>query len=93
MAPTSRSKSEPERLEETVRAVRPQGGTRTARLEASPLLVRIASRLERPVNEILLRISTDTVRRTKYPVIEDLKADGTIVYTEPHGIKEGPLSR
>ena len=50
---------------------------------ASSQLVRLAARLDVSVNELLLSIPKDTVRRSHYPVIARPQEDGSIVYEHP----------
>jgi hypothetical protein len=61
-----------------------QGGTRTVpkgrRMSAT--VMRVARRLQRDADEIAKQIPDDTLRRTKYPVIEEVQPDGSILYKE-----------
>jgi hypothetical protein len=86
---TNRS-SDRERLEQTVRTARREGESRTGQIGSSAILVRLASRLGIEINDLCIRLSSDVVRRTKYPVIEDKHADGSITYRAPVDVIEGP---
>lgn len=90
---SSSKSAERARRVEIVTAVRGQGEPRTAQIAASPLLVRLASKLGIPIEALALRISPDTVRRTKYPALEEANEDGTTSYKAPVQVIEGPISR
>ncbi len=77
---SSRASSDQERLSETVKAVR--GGT-ASRIASSAVLVRLASDLGISPQDLALRLSDDTIRRTKYPVHEQRQPDGRIIYVHP----------
>ena len=93
MAPSTKDPSESARLREIVQRARGEEGSRTATLASSPLLVRLASKLGVSVNELAMRLKGDTVRRTKYPVLEIPQADGSIKYTHDHQVYDGPQAR
>jgi len=57
---------------------------------AVPLL-RLARRLGRSPEELARRIPPDTIRRLKYPYIEQPQPDGTTVFKHDLGIEEGLL--
>lgn len=82
-----------ERLSATVKAARGETGSATGRIGSSVLVSRLASRLGLKPNDLALRMTEDTVRRTKYPVLEKTDADGKTTYTHPVQIHEGPMSR
>ena len=63
-------------------------GSRTARRVMSASVQRLAKRLGKNPDE--LEIDPDTLRRTKYPVIEIENEDGSIIYKDDPGIEEGP---
>lgn len=46
-------------------------------------LQKLARRLGRNADDIAAKIDADTIRRTKYPVIEVVNDDGTITYRDP----------
>jgi hypothetical protein len=48
----------------------------------SAFILRLAVRLSASPDELAKRYSDDTIRRTKYPVIEEELPDGTIKYKE-----------
>lgn len=83
--------SDPERL--SVTAVRGPGRTasRTVR-NVSGQLMRLAQRLGVDPDELAKKIPADTVRRTKYPVIEVVNEDGTRSFKHDIGVTEGPIS-
>lgn len=53
---------------------------------------RLARRLGKEPEEIAAKISPDTLRRTKYPVIETVNKDGTRSFRHDWGIEEAPRS-
>lgn len=57
------------------------------------MLVRLANRLGVSTDELSMRLSSDVVRRTKYPVVEKREKDGKIAYIQPIQFHEGPASR
>lgn len=50
---------------------------------ASPLLARLAAKLGVTVETLSAQIPSDTIRRTRYPVIERPQADGSVIYERP----------
>lgn len=64
-------------------------GSRTERREMSGQVQRLARRLGADPDGIARRISADTLRRTKYPVIETVNEDGTRAFKHDAGIEEG----
>ncbi len=85
--------AEKARREETVKAVRHHGGRATGQIGSSALLVRLANRLGKPVEQLSLELDEDVVRRTKYPCYEEMQSDGTIVYREVVQVIEGARTR
>jgi len=72
-------------------AIQRAHGERTIAL--SPLLVRLAARLEVPPNVLALQIDPDTIRRTKYPVVEEVTEDGKIIFHRANFVIDGPAHR
>ena len=68
------------RLSETVSAV---SGATGSTIASSALVVRLASELGLRPQDLAVRLDPDTVRRTKYPVFEERRPDGRIIYTHP----------
>lgn len=93
MAASTNGRSDQARLREIVRQARGEGGSATAILATSPLLVRLASKLGVTVNELAMRLTGDTIRRTKYPVLEVPQKDGSTIYLHDHQVYDGPQSR
>jgi hypothetical protein len=89
---TSRS-SERERRAETASLVQRHGARATGKIGSSALLVRLAARLGKPVEQLALELDEDVVRRTKYPCIEDVQPDGSIIYRQPTQVIEGSRTR
>src|SRR5262245_4607496 len=54
----------------------------------SALAMRLANRLGVPPDELAASWPDDTLRRTKYPAIEEEQADGSVLYKE-NVMKEG----
>lgn len=77
MGSSSATSAAKERLSEIGRAVRQDGGPPTAQ---SAFLVRLARSLDVDPKALALRMEGDTVRRTKYPVIEESTDDGRVIY-------------
>lgn len=50
---------------------------------------RLARRIGADPDELAKKIPSDTLRRTKYPVIETVNADGTRSFRHDLGIEEG----
>jgi len=46
----------------------------------SAFVLRLARRLERDPDELASEMTEDTIRRTKYAVVEEVMDDGTILY-------------
>ena len=84
---SSSALSEKERLSEIATAARGDTGSRTGVIDSSLLLVRLAARLDEPINDVALRLTHDTVRRTKYPVVEEADGEKT-VYRHNLGITD-----
>lgn len=93
MAASTKPQSDPERLREIVRRARGEGSSQTGSLGASPLLVRLAAKTGVRLSELVLRLKSDTVRRTKFPTIEIPQPDGSVKYTHDMQIHDGPQSR
>lgn len=55
-------------------------------------VLRLADRLGVDADELAKRIPEDTLRRTKYPVIEHVNEDGTRSFDHDAGIHEGRIS-
>jgi hypothetical protein len=64
----------------------------TARRRMSAQVQRLAKRLQRDPDELAKQISDDTLRRTKFPVIEEKTEDGKRKFRHDPGIIEGPRS-
>ena len=77
MASTSAPTSDRERLSEIGRAVRSDGGSPT---ESSALLVRLARSLGIDPRTLAIRMEGETVRRTKYPILEEQGEDGKMIF-------------
>jgi hypothetical protein len=58
----------------------------------SAQLMRLAQRQGIDPDELAQKIPADTVRRTKYPVIEVVNEDGTRSFKHDPGVTEGPIS-
>lgn len=86
-------RSAKEKLAETVKLVRGESGSQTGKIGNSALLVRLANKVGCKPRELALRMTSETVRRTKYPVLEEEQPDGSVVYKEPIQIHEGPMTR
>lgn len=82
--------SVPERLTATSSAARGARASRTERREMSAQVLRLASRLGSSADELAKKIPADTLRRTKYPVIEVVNEDGTRTFKHDPQIQEGP---
>ena len=65
---------------------------RPAPRQMSPQLMRLASRLEVDPDELATKIPADTIRRTKYPALEEILPDGSRLFKHDLGIHEGPRS-
>jgi hypothetical protein len=57
---------------------------------AAPLQ-RLSRRLGRSPEELARRIPPDTLRRLKYPVLEEPQPDGSTIFKHDLGIEEGLL--
>lgn len=70
---------------------RPQGteGARRGK-PRSASLIRLADQLGVPEGVLLDKYPEDTLRRLKYPVIEEPSSDGTTKFHHPKGVIEGP---
>lgn len=92
MKSRARGSSDPARPSATADPVRPRGAAKTA---MSGLVQRLALSLGKDPAELASKIDPDTIRRTKFPVIEERLEDGTIKFKHDPGIIEGPrgLSR
>jgi len=60
------------------------------RRETSAQVLRLAQRMGTDPDELAARIDPDTLRRTKYPVIEIVNEDGTRTFKHDPQIAEGP---
>ena len=78
-------------LERRLETKRPARGATASQTAPSALLVRLARRLGRDVDELVAELDPDTVRRTAHPVIEERTEDGKIIFKHPTGIVEGRL--
>ena len=74
--------SAPERPSETAPAAKPGRA-------GSAQLTRLAHRTRQDAEDLASRIDPDTVRRTKYPVIEQVTEDGKRTFTHDPGIETG----
>lgn len=68
---------------------RSKSGIASRSRNVSAQLMRLAQRLGRDPDELAKKIPADTVRRTKYPVIEVVNDDGTRSFKHDIGIHEG----
>ncbi len=62
------------------------------RRDMSAQVQRLARRLAADPDELAKKISPDTLRRTKYPVLETVNPDGTRSFKHDSGISEGLIS-
>lgn len=87
-----RESSDPERPHATGPAGRTPAGKRTA---MSGIVQRLALSLGKDPAELASKIDPETIRKTKFPVIEERLEDGKIKFKHDPGIIEGPrgLSR
>ena len=60
--------------------------------DMSTVVLRLARRLGVNAEALASRIPPDTLRRSKYPVIEDISEDGKVTYRHDPGIVEGRRS-
>lgn len=67
-------------------------GSRTKRRAMSAQVQRLAKRLGTDPDELAKKLPADTLRRSKYPVIEIINEDGTRTYKHDLGIFDGPRS-
>lgn len=78
-------------LEDRVKAI---GETSRAggkkRRAMSAQILRLASRLDVDPDELAKKIDPDTLRRTKYPVIETVDDEGKRSFRHDHQVEEGP---
>jgi hypothetical protein len=81
---------DPEKLSATVSRARGGIVSRTAKRALSAQVLRLARRLERDPDELAKKIPADTLRRTKYPVIEQVNEDGTRTFKHDLGVTDGP---
>lgn len=65
----------------------PTGASAQGR-KMSGQILRLAERTEQDPDELAKRISADTVRRTKYPVIEQRDAEGRRLFKHDTGIRD-----
>lgn len=56
----------------------------------SGLIQRLARAEGSSAEELAARIPADTIRRTKFDVREKVQPDGSILFEDPEGIREGP---
>lgn len=54
---------------------------------------RVARRLGKKPDDMAAEIPKDTLRRLKYPVLEQRNPDGTRSFQHDLGISDGPISR
>lgn len=64
----------------------------SAKRVMSAQILRLADRLGRDAETLAKKMPADTVRRTKYPVIEIVNPDGTRSYKHDPGIEEGRIA-
>lgn len=62
----------------------------TARRVMSAQVQRLARRLGSDADELAGKIPADTLRRTKYPVREEVTADGKRIFKDDLQVVEGP---
>jgi hypothetical protein len=84
--------SDQARLTETGALVPGREGSRTAPSEPTPQVTRLARRLDVDADELASKIPPETLRRTRYPLIERRMEDGTTVFNHDLGIVEAPQS-
>jgi hypothetical protein len=85
--------SELERQNATSAPGRGRAGSQTERREVSGQLLRLAKRLGKDPDELAAKIPADTLRRTKYPVLEQIDEDGRVTFKHDAGIiTEGLIS-
>ena len=83
----SRSYTGPARPSETDAPAPTRAGKRTA---MSGLVQKLARSLGRDPEELAAQIDPDTIRRTKFPVLELRDEDGKTTFKQDPGIIEGP---
>lgn len=66
--------------------------SRTAKRAVSAQVLRLAKRLGKDPDELAAKINPETLRKTKYPVIETVDADGKRHFKHDLGITEGVQS-
>jgi hypothetical protein len=84
--------SDPERRSATSSAARGRTGSRTERRVMSAQVLRLAKRLDVDADELAKKFSPDTVRRTKYPVLEQVDEQGRRVFKHDPQIEERRIS-
>jgi hypothetical protein len=70
----------------------PSGPPKSKPNDMSGLIQRLARRLGIPATELAAKIPADTIRRTKYPVIEEQNGDGTTSFNNVPQIITAPRS-
>jgi hypothetical protein len=83
---------DPERRSAITQAEVTGTGSRTGRHGLSAQLQRLARRLGKDPDELAANIPADTLRRTKYPVLESVNPDGTRTFEHDVGVSDGPRS-
>lgn len=83
--------SDPERRSVTVSADHGATASTTASPALSATVIRLARRLGKTPEEVAAQIPEDTLRRTKYPVIETVNKDGTRSFEHDLGIQEARI--
>lgn len=80
---------DPEKQLESAPAASGRAGSRTERRAMSAQVQRLARRLGSDPDELAQKLSPDTLRRTKYPVLEIVNEDGTRTFKHDPGIEQG----
>lgn len=71
---------------------RSQPVRKKTRRDQSAIILRLANRMGIDAEALAARIPPDTLRRSKYPVIEIQNEDGTVTFKHDLGIEEGRSS-
>jgi hypothetical protein len=80
--------SDPERLRETSARAPGATGSRAGQRAMSAQVQRLAKRLDKDPDELAKKIPADTLRRTKYPVIEQVDEQGRRTFKHDTGIED-----
>lgn len=82
----------PVKVTNDVAAHVPASPPRAKQQDMSGLIQRLARRLGIPAPELAAKIPADTIRRTKYPVIEEQNEDGTMTFKDVAQVVTAPRS-